>query len=213
MLKKIAAATSLPVTVDRAKERLRIETDEFDADIEALIGAATAALEAQANIVLQQSSWEFILNGWPFLGAPIDRLDWSRSGCAELFVPASPVRDITALKYLSPEGIEQTVDASNWSWERTGDGALLWVTEGYSLPALWRGYGVVRVAFDAGYDDPAGGSGTGDDPELVLPAQAEMAVLFLVGHWYRTREAVSTDQSYTVPQTFEYLAAQLRVYR
>lgn len=216
MLKKIAASTTLAVSVERAKERLNIDANDFDNDLEALILAATAALETQAGITLQQSSWEYRSDVWSHqrFHAPIW---WNLERgfympFPHIDIPSAPVRDVTAVKYLDENDAEQTIDPSNYTWERTPSGAAVTFVQGYTVPVISNMPQAVRVSFDAGYDDPSA-SGSGDDPELKIPPQAEMAILFLVGHWHRTGESVSDGQTYTVPQTFDYLAAQLRVYR
>lgn len=212
MLKLITAATTLAVSVSRAQQRLKIgaedavgdpivDTDD-NADVEALIRAAMGVLEGRANIVLQPSDWELRLDCWPT--------------CAPrcIAIPLAPVRDVTGVSYIDEDGAEQSIAQSGdvWLWERTSDGAVLWFRSDFDFPTIDRRHQAVRVQFSAGYDPPEQ-SGSGDDPELVLPSQAELALLYLVGTWTEHRESVAKVDTSTVPQTFDLLIEKLKVFR
>lgn len=212
MLRKIAAATSLAVSVARAKERLRIDTSDSDSDndIERLLLAAQDTLEGQTGLILQPSTWEYRQDSWGLYG--FWNGAWTCWGlCGTLSVPAAPIREITGVTYFDENEVEQTVAPANYTWERTPEGAEVTFIRDYLFPTLGYGPDRVRVQFTAGFDDQQ--SGSGDDPELKLPPRAEMAILFLVGAWSENRESSSKDQIYKVPDTFELLAQQLRVFR
>lgn len=202
MLKLIAAATTLAVSAARAKERLRIDEADDDADIEALIEAAMGVFEGRTGLVLQVSDWEWRGDRWPT--------------CAPrcVAIPLAPVREVTGVSYIDEDGVEQSIAQSgdNWTWERTTEGAVLWFRSDFDLPTIANQHQAVRVQFSAGYDPPAQ-SGSGDDPELVLPPQAELALLFLVGTWFESRESVAKAQAFDVPHTFDLLIEKLKVFR
>jgi len=230
MLKRITLSDNPPVTVERAKKRLRIDTDDFDEDLSDLILAATAAVEEQAHITVRRSSWEYRLDWWPagfgfarfdgqaILGATgYVRFDGqTRLGWPTMQIPACPVRNVTAVKYLDANDVEQTIDPVNYSWQRTPEGADITFNRAFTFPILSLLPQPVRVSFDAGYDDNLEASGSGDDAELILPPQVEMAVLFLVGHWHEHPLPVVADvraAPFEIPTTFDYLVNQLKVYR
>lgn len=215
MLKKIAAATDLVVSVERAKARLFIETDEFDEDLASLSAAAEAALETQANIILATSSWEYRADYWAQFWPDHSRWTLERGfspGGSALKIPAGPIRDVTGIIYLDESNQEQTISDDFWTWQKTPEGADVLFNADYSLPVISSRPQAVRVQFDAGYN--AVPAQDGDDPDLVLPPQAEVAILFLVGHWHANREPVNIGNLTTsLPFTFEMLSQQLRVYR
>lgn len=230
MLKKITVSENPPVTVERAKRRLRIDSDDFDEDLSGLILGAAAAVESHANITVRRSSWEYRLESWPagfgfarFDGATIRgatgyvRFDGqARPGWPTIQIPASPVRDVTAIKYLDADDAEQTIDPANYSWQRTAEGADVTFSRNFTFPIISLLPQPVRVSFEAGYDDNPEASGSGDDPELLLPPQVEMAILFLVGHWYEHPLPVVADvraAPFEIPTTFDYLINQLKVWR
>jgi uncharacterized phiE125 gp8 family phage protein len=214
MLKLLTAATTKPVTPQKVKQRLRIDTSDDSEDLDVMIAAATAAVETHANLILQPSTWEYRLSTWPVWCGP------TRFDGAAIFpfpaikIPASPVRDVTAIRYVDADEAEQTIDPAGYQWERTKEGADIAFVSGFTLPTLSsNALQAVRVEFTAGFNDPAD-TGSGVDPDLALPPQAEMVLLFLIGHWYRSREPISIEHMvFPIPQTFEWLAAQIRVYR
>lgn len=198
MLKKLSRPDNPPIGVPAAKDRLRLDTSDRDMDLDRLLRAAAEAVEVRTGLVMAPTQYEYRVDLWP--------------GFSPLRLPVAPVRDVTEVVYLDEDGAEQTVASSSWYFDRTSEGADLRFDSDYSGPALYERPGSLRVRFTAGYDDPAA-SGAGDDPELVLPATAEMAILFLVGHWHEHAESVAATQTYEVPETFELLAGQMRIFR
>lgn len=215
MLKLVEAGEGLAVEVSRAKQRLRIDTSDFDEDLAVLSAAAQGTVEKETGLTLRRSSWEYRVDGWP-CGVGLARFDGAAlTGWPVLSIPAAPIRDVTAIKYLDSDDVEQTVNSANYSWARTREGADITFAKTFTLPLLSTLPQAVRISFDAGFDDPDE-SGAGDDPELTLPPRAEMAILFLVAHWHSNISPVIADTRaapYKVPNTFEYLAQQLRIYR
>lgn len=189
----ITAATSYPVSVSRAKDRLRIDVTANDADLLAIIKAATLAVEHETGRMLAPSAWEY------------------RTDCWDISIPLAPVRTITSITYLDTDHAEQTINPVNYYWHETESGAEVHFIDTYSFPTLSNRDEAITVSFESGYDDT--GSGTGGDPTLVLPPTLELAVLFLVGHWYERREMTGKEEPFRIPNTFEFLASQLRVYR
>lgn len=206
MLRKLIAATTPVATVPRARDRLNVLHDDWDEDIERLIVAATGVVERETRTALQPSTWEYRADYW-WTGWD-GRIGW----CRQIEIPLSPVRTVESVKYLDVDGAEQTVDPVNWYFDRTPEGANLNFVSGWSAPTLYDRPNAVRVRFTAGYDDPNAAS-PGSDSELTLPAEAELAVLFLVGHWLENRESVLAEQRFDAPQSFRHITSQLKVYR
>lgn len=202
MLRRVTKPEQMPVTLDTAKARLRIqdEDDARDSDLELLIEAAVGAVEQRTSLALTQAEWEATFDAWPSTSKPLK---------IDLF----PIRDVLSLTYLDDEGNEQEVAADDWYWVETDYGAEIYTNVSYSQPALFDRSGSLRVRVSAGYDDPTITGISGSDPRLDFPAQAQMAVLFLVGHWYASREPVVVGSiSQEIPATFEFLAQQLRIF-
>lgn len=198
MLRRLSRPEHPPIDVPSARSRLRMDATDEDVDLDRLIRTSAEVLEKHTGLVMGPTSFEYRADAWP--------------ACMEIKLPAAPVRDVSAVVYLDEDEAEQTLPASDWSWERTHEGATITLATGFSNPTVLERAGAIRVRFTAGFDDPSE-SGAGDDPDLVLPATAEMAMLFLVGHWNEHRESVAEGAMNHVPETFDLLASQLRIYR
>lgn len=176
----------------RAKERLRIYSSADDADLAILIETAILVIEKATGLIIRQSTWDLIGN------------------CLPLEIKAKPVRSITGIYYDDSAEAEQTIGPSNYYFLEGTDRIEIFYISGFYGPAdMSTREGCVRVRFTAGYDD---GSLTGADPNLTLPPQIELAVLFLVGIWYENREGVGAEDRFKVPKTFDYIVSQLKVY-
>lgn len=199
MLKLIAAADSKAVSIADLKKHVEaVEFSDDDALLEAYRDAATAFVEGRTGLTLQPSSWL------------AERCDWW-SGCLQIRL--APVRSI-AVKYLDAAGVEQTLAEEQYRWRRTALGvAELILLPAFTSPALKADtFNAVQVEIEAGFDDPAA-TGSGDDPELVLPPTAAQAIKMIAAAWYRNREAVSADAEKVVPLAADALIWQLRVFR
>lgn len=218
MLKRLSLATTPAVSLLRAKQRLRVDDDDNNDDIEALIAAATEVFERSTGRVLQPSDWEYRFDGWGHAFGVVRPSDWDHKfGGWHRFIaiPLAPVRDVTGVSYLDLDGVENIIAPSSesWRWERTSEGAVVIFARNYQFPAISFDPQSVRVQFSAGYDDPAL-SGSGDDADLVLPKAAETAILFLVSTWNENRESVTSAKvPLAVPQTFDLLVDGLRIIR
>lgn len=196
MLIPLAAPTTAVVSLAEAKSWLRVEHAEKDDDIRDLVAAATAYVAQQADLTLAPTSFEQRVDRWPV-------------GCVEL--DTGPVRDIADVVYLDPAGAEQSIDAADFAWEPTSTGARVWLTAGFSQPALADRPGAVRIVFAAGFNDP---QATAGDDRLELPAQASTAIRLLVAHWWRNRETVSLGAPpASMPFGVDAIIETLRVYR
>jgi hypothetical protein len=108
------------------------------------------------------------------------------------------------------------VAPASYTWERSSEGARLEFVSDFSLPDLKAGRrGVVRITFDAGFDDPTQ-SGSGDDEDLKLSDDYKLCVLALASHFYNNREAVGdpgAGAQVAVPMHCQSMLDQLRIYR
>lgn len=176
----------------RAKERLRIYSTADDADLAILIETAVLSVEKATGLIIRQSTWDYI------------------GECLPLEIKAKPVRSIVGIFYDDSSEVEQTIDPTNYYFLDASDRTEIYYISGYYGPSdMSSRAGRTRIRFTAGYDD---GSATGADPNLTLPPQVELAVLFLVGIWYANREGVGDEERFKIPKTFDYIVSQLKVY-
>lgn len=171
------------VDLDSAKEHLGVETNEKDAMIDGYIAAASAWIDGPGGWLgrcLAEQTLE--LRGHVF--AACDRL------------PYGPVSTITEVKYVDPQGVEQTLDPAIYSLTS----GHLTLSPGKAWPAVRGDAEGVRVRYIAGSKD--------------YPMQARQAVLLLVGQWFAVREAVNVGNIVNeMPFAVEALLQPLRSYR
>ena len=161
-----------PVSQTEAKLHLRVEHEDENTLIDALIAAARQHVEAVTGRALLTQTWDLVLPGFPL------------SGVIEL--PKAPLQSVTSITYVDPDGVLRTLDPSQYLVQTpagphaapgriTRPPNVAWpATEASRLDA-------VMVRFVAGY-----GSSGADVPEAI-----RQALLLLIGHWYENREAVS----------------------
>jgi uncharacterized phiE125 gp8 family phage protein len=198
MLRKVGSLGDRPVTLDEAKDHCEVDYADKDDLIGAQLDAALEFVADRTGLAVRQQSYRMEMTDW-----------WA--GCLD--VPVMPVRDVTAVKYIDADGAEQTVDVADYRWSLTATGAVVELLSTFTAPAVLTDRAdAVRIEFDAGYDVP-GVTGSGDNPDLVLPVRIKQIVLMLVSFWLNNRDAVAASGVMAVPMGAEALMAQVRVYR
>jgi uncharacterized phiE125 gp8 family phage protein len=193
-LVKIADATVEPITLQQAKNFLRIDADITQDDD--LVGLLIRAAREQAEIFCRASfgsneAWKLTLDHFPSAvctngtyGCDLGYELWPsefeyRMTLPKRFaieIPMGPVQSITSISYLGSDGTQQTLDQANYFIVADDDGpAKLYPKYGTSWPATQAEPGAIEISFVAGKDCPQG---------VLLGMQQ------LIAHWYANREAV-----------------------
>ncbi len=166
MLIEIERASEIVIDLEEAKLALRVDHDDDDGRIEALIRSETARFESftrrrLVKVTLEASFLDF--------GEP-------------LVLPASPVRSIVELAYLNAQHARQTVAGSSYYTTRTATGETeIRFASGWIAPALSDRPRPVFVQFEAGLDLPGD---TGADPAFLLEERDKICILQLVAALY-----------------------------
>jgi uncharacterized phiE125 gp8 family phage protein len=123
----------------------------------------------------------------------------------EFLIPLTPVQSVNLIEYRDTSNVWHTVDPSTWYADT--DDSIARINLNYAcvwpnvvLPAG----GCIRITFTAGF---------GDDASAV-PGDLKQALMYLVGHWYRNREAVvgvaSRDSPMELLLAFESVISRYR---
>jgi uncharacterized phiE125 gp8 family phage protein len=160
-----AAPAAEPISLAEAKAHLRLDADDEDALLTALIVAARMFVEKTLGLALITQGCAYYLDFWP------------RSSCVTL--PIFPVQDVDAVTLHDANGGATELDAEAYAVDVLSQLARL-VLKGASPSVVARELNAFEIAFTAGYGDAASD----------VPAPIRHALLLLVAHWFERREPV-----------------------
>lgn len=162
LVRTVAPASPVVSTIE-AKKHLRVFHDEDDAEIDAMVAAATASIEGPNGIgvALSPQTWRLSLDHFP----------------CEIVIPLGPVTAVTSVSYVDADGAPATVPALRFDLD--ANPTRIWPARDVAWPSVTCEPGAVKVTFVCGYP--------------TLPQDLRWAILLLVGHFYEHREAVTTD--------------------
>lgn len=162
---RTVAPASLPVTLAEAKAHCRVDSDDEDLLISALIDAATSHLDGWSGVLgrcIVSQTWRQDMGAFPV---------------AEISLPFPDVTAVT-IAYTDTAGASQTLAGANYHLTADGISAVVRLAEGASWPDTAARPDAVRVTMTAGFSE--------------VPAAIKVAILLHVGHLYENREAVVT---------------------
>lgn len=200
MQRIVSRPTTLALSLAALKKHCRVAVDDDDDLIEMYAKAAQLALFERTGIAPQPMQLELTFDNWNY--------------CSDSFtMRAYPFRSIDSVEYRATDGDYTVVEDLNYQPVKSYYGAYALFKDDFVFPDLYESFpaDLVRIRFSAGYDNQQV-SGSGDDPELQIPENVQMAICFLVGHWYNNREDVVDEEKFTVPKAFDFIANQLRIY-
>lgn len=184
---RVTPASDPAVSLEEAKDHLRVGHDDEDTLITACIAAATDHVERLIGQALVTQTWA---QSFPCF-------DW------RMRLRPGPVQSIESVTYLDTDGAEQTLDAGDYRLLFDAEGAFVDRQPGGNWPSTqWRD-DAVTVQFVAGVD-----------PEDVSPS-LRAAVLLIVGDLYANREGQQIEAAYhgnpTVDRLLNYVRPRVGV--
>lgn len=174
---------SEPVTTAEAKLHLRVDVSDEDTLIASLITAARLWCEQQCGRSFFTQTWRLTLDDWPTDGL--------------IRLPRPPVKSITSVKYYDGSGIQQTLVAgTDYQSDLDAAPARVAPAPNKSWPAVQAGrLSPIEIVYVAG-----------ETTTGAIDQRVKQAILLLVGHWYKNREAVLTG---TVSKEIELAVTNL----
>lgn len=157
----ITPPAATPVTLAEAKAQLRVDHNDEDGKIEALIAAATSYLDGRSGVLgrcIVSQTWELTLDAFP---------------AEEIEIPLGPVQSVPALTYVDLAGATQTVNSGDYYLDTTS--LTAWVMPEIEWPSTMEAANAVTVRFVAG-------TAVADVPPAI-----KHALLLLVSAWYDDR--------------------------
>jgi uncharacterized phiE125 gp8 family phage protein len=171
------------VSLDEAKAHLRVDVDDDNDYIEALVAAAVAHIDGPA--------------GWLGRALLTQTLEWrgDEFGTCDIRLPFPPVTEVLSVKYDDDDGVEQTVSDTTYRIVGQPGSPRLSLAYDQTWPTTRTQSEAVRIQYVAGYGEPAD-----------VPAPIKHAILILVAHWYANREPVAVGTIVTeMPMTVRAL--------
>ena len=173
-----------PWTVSDAKSFLRVEHDDDDALIAALIASARGQVEALTRRGLMTQTWRLVLDRWPPDGRIAPRL--------------APLRSVIAARVYDAANNAGSIDIERFVVDTA---ANVIAAPGWSLPPPGRGTAGIELDLEVGFGDNAA-----DVPEVL-----RHAIRTLVAHWYENRGLAAIGQ--TVAMLPGSVSAMIAFYR
>ncbi|HQU63334.1 MAG TPA: head-tail connector protein, partial [Nitrosomonas sp.] len=147
-----------PVTLDEAKEHLRVFHNEEDGFIQSLLLAAYRAAENICHCVIPLQTFDYQIDCF----APV------------IVLPRNPVVSVESVAYTDENGDPQTLDPSDYYVETGHFKSTIKPAYNASWPATESGYNKVTVSFTAGFADP--------------PEDIKAAIKLIIGELFYRRE-------------------------
>lgn len=170
-----------PITVDEAKDWLRLDLDDDNATLAVLIGAARRAVSTRLRRALIRTTIDLTLDGFPSTRCRPGVWRPETTGRfpeeTAIRLPFPPLASVSSITYLDPAGASVVLSPS--LYRVTGaNPARITPAAGRSWPAALDVPGSVVVRFVAGY-----GPAPSDVPESI-----RLAIRVLVALYYEGRE-------------------------
>ncbi len=180
--------TSEPVTLDRAKEALRVTGTDDDNYITDLIKVAREYAEEFTGRAFLEQVWD----------ATFDQGKLPRDGIIEL--PRPPLKALRdRILYLDTEGVLQYLPEENYTVDHKSTPGRI---QFENMPAIKDTFSALYFRYRAGYDSVD-----------AVPNIIKQAILYMVVHFYENRTPVVIGTiTATVPNTVEALLRPLKVH-
>ncbi len=195
-----------PISVIEAKNHLRVDFNDDDDYIAALISASRDYAESFTNRALLTQTWQLTFDHFPGRGLYESGLSGSGGGSHYsgayshpmwFELPRSPLLTVKSLKYIDSGGVLQTDDPTLYQVDALSEPARIapavnqiwpWTQISSLQPVL----NAVQIVFDCGH-----GAGSVDGAgKTTLPAGFRIgirqAMQLIIGHWYENRMEVLT---------------------
>jgi uncharacterized phiE125 gp8 family phage protein len=176
-----------PATLAEAKAYLRVEHDDDDDVIAALIAGARVHVEIETRRALITQSWRIVRDAWPTGG--------------RIAVLPAPLQALTAARVYRLDGTTQALDTAVFIVGAASAPAVLSFVSG-ALPAPGRVAAGIELDIEAGYGDAL----------IDVPGDLRQAIKSLVAHWYENRGLIAAGQGVSVlPSSVAAMLAPYRV--
>lgn len=213
----VTPPASEPVTVTDALAFLRQDGTDVGNVVASLISVGREHVERYCGRALMTQTWDASFDdfierdrrfktglNFPGTNLPVPYGGSSRWAqqwplISHLELPMPPVQSVTSVKYIDPNGVQQTLDPSVYIVDLASEPARLYLAPGQVWPAYRNQRNAITVRCVCGYADAGS-----------VPATLQLAVKSVVANFYENREPVSLvsgAQPYVMPLGIQELLA------
>jgi uncharacterized phiE125 gp8 family phage protein len=186
ILTLVTAPAIEPITLQEAKDHMRVDHAYDDALIEPLITAAREMVESITRRALITQTWDYYLDTFPNV----------------LRLPMSPLQSISSITYTDVDGASQTLSSAVYVVDSDHEPGRVYEGYSQSWPSTQSIRKAVKVRYVAGYGDAA----------VDVPMPIRQAMLLIIGHLYENREPYITGTTISKsPMAAESLLGPYRV--
>jgi hypothetical protein len=205
----VTAPTVDPVSMDEAKDHLRVDHDDEDDTIAAVIRAATRRAELHCNRSFITQTRRLYLDFFPPGGVRYGRLAYGERTIEQggsnsaIRLPHGPVQSVSSIQYYDTSGVQQTLSSSLYQLDAKSLYARVVPAPDESWPDTEdERLNAVTVTYVAGYGTTAS----------TVPDPIRQAVLLMVGDLYEHRASIGVGTvAYQLNLTAELLLSDYRV--
>jgi uncharacterized phiE125 gp8 family phage protein len=176
-----------PLSLAEAKAWLRVEHDDDEALIAALVSSARTHVEALTRRALIAQTWRLVRDAWP----PNGRLE----------IYPAPLRQVLVARVYDAAGATQSIDPQAFTIDNAAAPSVIAFAP-RALPQPGRAVAGIEIDLVAGYGTTAS----------AVPEPLKQAIRQLVAQWYENRGAGAPGESaLRVPAPVAALIASYRV--
>jgi uncharacterized phiE125 gp8 family phage protein len=154
-LTTVTPPTAEPLLLQEAKDHLRVDSDDENAEIARLIQAARVDAEGFLNRRIARATLRLKLDQFPGAyrsGYCRDGLTpWIRSGVDAIRPPSPPLVSVTSITYVDTNGDTQTLDADAYRVDSDSEPGRITPAYGTCWPATRCETNAVTITYIAGY--------------------------------------------------------------
>lgn len=179
-LKLIMPATTTPISLQEAKDHLRVNHSDDDMLIQLLIKSVTDYVEGPYGFLaraLIDQTWELTIDGFP---------------TNEVKIPLPPLIEVVSVSYDDAAGDAHVLTISDYTVDNISEPGWIVPNSSSGWPSTFDGINAVRIRYRAGYVDNSTSPPSGE-----VPGDIKAALLLHLGSLYEHRETVVIGQTAT----------------
>ena len=175
----------LGISVNDAKDHLRVDLNDDDAYIQSLIDISVAMIEQYTRRFYRAADYKVHLDQFPY-----DYIDLQFGG----------INEFTGIRYNDAAGTEVILPTADCDVDLKHEPARIYIAKSKTWPTTENAPNSVTISFSAGSENT-------DNIEKPLVH----AMKLLIGHFYENRQTVSDRVHYKMPMAIEYLINPYRI--